>query len=362
MAGIATLREQLAKVLAENIPDIKGKKLWIWGAGDTATLYQQGLGRLEKEGFYIEGYVDRDLRKQGKIIGNKTIYAPDILKDKKDVCVLICSIRADVLRAVKEELTSWNAENYFLDEVILKFHAQEVLACYDLLSDEISKEVYASIVMQRITAERGDYPVDHARDYFYFADFGEPNEDEVLVDCGAYIGDTIADYCKVKHGIFKKIISLEGDVINFRRLESNVEQLKEKYQLDSGRIELHNCAVSDKMGTVNFSRYEENDGIGSKITDDKAEGDCQMICLDEYIKEPYTFLKADIESFEYRMLCGAKRGIRTYQPRMSICIYHSAIDLYSIPLLIKEILPEYHFAVRHHADDLTGTVLYTWIE
>ena len=29
MAGIATLREQLAKVLAENIPDIKGKKLWI---------------------------------------------------------------------------------------------------------------------------------------------------------------------------------------------------------------------------------------------------------------------------------------------------------------------------------------------
>lgn len=25
MAGIATLREQLAKVLAENIPDIKGK-------------------------------------------------------------------------------------------------------------------------------------------------------------------------------------------------------------------------------------------------------------------------------------------------------------------------------------------------
>ena len=87
-----------------------------------------------------------------------------------------------------------------------------------------------------------------------------------------------------------------------------------------------------------------------------------MICLDEYIKEPYTFLKADIESFEYRMLCGAKRGIRTYQPRMSICIYHSAIDLYSIPLLIKEILPEYHFAVRHHADDLTGTVLYTWIE
>lgn len=165
----------------------------------------------------------------------------------------------------------------------------------------------------------------------------------------------------MKHGIFKKIISLEGDAINFKRLESNVEQLKEKYQLDSGRIELHNCAVSDKIGTVNFSRYEENDGIGSKITDDQTEGDCQMVCLDDYIKEPYTFLKADIESFEYRMLCGAKRGIQAYRPRMSICIYHSAIDLYSIPLLIRDILPEYHFAVRHHADDLTGIVLYTWI-
>lgn len=358
MADMATLREQLAKSLGENVPYIKGKNLWIWGAGDTAALYQQGLARLETEGFYIEGYVDRDLRKQGKTISNKSIYSPEVLKNKIGICVLICSIREDALKEVKEELTKWNIENYFLDEVVLKSHAREVLTCYDLLADETSKEVYASIIMQRITAQKVDYPVDYARDYFYFSDFGKPDKDEVLIDCGAYIGDTIADYCEVKQGIFKKIISFEGDAVNFKRLESNVEQLKKKYGLAPDCIELHNCAVSDKMGTVNFTRYEENNGIGSKITDDKTEGDCQMICLDEYIKEPYTFLKADIESFEYRMLCGAKRGIQAYKPKMAICIYHSAIDLYSIPLLIKEILPEYHFAVRHHADDLSGTVLY----
>lgn len=47
---------------------------------------------------------------------------------------------------------------------------------------------------------------------------------------------------------------------------------------------------------------------------------------------------------------------------LAICVYHSAIDLYSVPLLVKEIVPDYKLAVRHHADDLSGTVLYAWKE
>ena len=111
-----------------------------------------------------------------------------------------------------------------------------------------------------------------------------------------------------------------------------------------------------------FSRYENNNGEGSKITDYENEGNCKVVCLDEYLKEPYTFLKADIESFEYRMLQGARRGIIEYKPKLAICIYHSSIDLYSIPMLIKELVPDYKLAIRHHANDLTGTVLYAWRE
>lgn len=62
------------------------------------------------------------------------------------------------------------------------------------------------------------------------------------------------------------------------------------------------------------------------------------------------------------MLQGARRHIKENKPMLAICVYHSAIDLYSVPLLVKEIVPDYKLAVRHHADDLSGTVLYAWKE
>ena len=47
-------RDNIEKILIENISEIKNKELWIFGAGNTASLYYNGLLRLEKEGFYIE--------------------------------------------------------------------------------------------------------------------------------------------------------------------------------------------------------------------------------------------------------------------------------------------------------------------
>lgn len=91
------------------------------------------------------------------------------------------------------------------------------------------------------------------------------------------------------------------------------------------------------------------------------EGVCQAVALDSFLTEPYSFLKADIESYEYRMLLGAKNGIRKWKPKIAACIYHNAVDLYEIPLLIHEIEKNYQFAVRHHSRTLAETVLYCWI-
>ena len=357
-----TNREIIEKLLTEEKRELSNKHLWIWGAGDTAVLYQQGLSRIEEEGFVIEGYVDSDPKKQGNTIGTKQICDPEALYNIEDVCVLICSIREEVLHSVKAELDKRKIENYYLDEVILKNHANEVLACYDALGDEKSREVYAGIIQWRVTGCRTRYPLNRTEDYFVLDSFKRSNKDEIFVDCGAYVGDTIESYCEVKGNNFKKIIAFEADRINYQKLEKNIARLNHEYGLSDSQIVIHNCAVADKMGKIVFSRYENNDGIGSKITNYEAEGDCDVICLDEYLKEPYTFLKADIESFEYRMLQGAKKSIQANRPLLAICIYHSSIDLYSVPLLVKEIVPDYKFAVRHHATDLSGTVLYAWRE
>lgn len=56
-------REAFKELLFHGIPQTEGKRLVVWGAGNTAQLYAEGLERLEKEGFFIHAYCDNDPKK-----------------------------------------------------------------------------------------------------------------------------------------------------------------------------------------------------------------------------------------------------------------------------------------------------------
>ncbi|WP_156920145.1 hypothetical protein [Brachyspira alvinipulli] len=45
---------------------------------------------------------------------------------------------------------------------------------------------------------------------------------------------------------------------------------------------------------------------------------------------------------------------------MAISVYHRPDDLLTIPKFIKELVPEYNLALRHHSVKLSETVLYCW--
>lgn len=61
------------------------------------------------------------------------------------------------------------------------------------------------------------------------------------------------------------------------------------------------------------------------------------------------------------MLIGAEKIIKKYQPCVAVCIYHNSTDFYSVPFLLKRMMPEARMAVRHHSNTLAETVLYVWI-
>lgn len=355
------LRNRLEKELSE-IPDISGKEIWIWGAGDTAQLYQEGFSRLKKEGFDFAGYVDKNEKLTGSQIGGKKIFSPDILINKKNICVLICSVQEHIVKDILNQLNEWNIDGYLLDEIILKQHSKEVLQCYDMLEDQKSKEIYEGIIRWRIHGSCVKVFKDEDNTYFALKEFNIPRKEEVFVDCGAYIGDTLKDYVNRRKGVFKKVLSFEIDMDNAKEYQKQADKLIEEWDLKEDSIQLFNYAVGDQMRISRFTRYDNNAGLGSKIIECDAgiDGNCKMVSLDEILDE-YNFLKADIESFEYRMLLGAEKGIKKYRPLLAICIYHNAVDLYSIPLLIKKMVPEYKIAIRHHSNDLSETVLYAWV-
>ena len=148
-------------------------------------------------------------------------------------------------------------------------------------------------------------------------------------------------------------------------LESRISRLEREWNIADGKIQILPFGVGDRDSICYVTRYDDNNGLGSKLsaTSDENTEECRTVALDSMLREDGSyFIKADVESYEYRVLTGAKETIRRCAPKIAICIYHNTIDFYSIPLLLKELNPDYHFAVRHYSSSLAETVLYAYLD
>lgn len=358
------IRQELKKILDMPL-NISGRNVYIWGTGNTTLLYQEGLNRLEAEGsLHITGYVDNNSQKWGQSFCDKPVISPHELAKHTDVCALICSPQPQVISTVRQQLKELCIEGYHIDEVILRLNKEKVLKCFDLLYDAESRETYAHIISCRIN---GEYPQEQyvsSEQYFLLKKFRQRNPKEVFIDCGAFVGDSVERYIWKKDGVFNKIIAFEPDRKNYRALQKRTDRLKEEWNFAPEQIEIYPYGIGDHGSYSKIEQDFINNGLSSKITENScAEGEeCRIVAIDEFIKEPFTYLKADIESYEYKMLAGARHSIERYHPLLAVCIYHNAADLYDIPLFIESIVPEYKMQLRHHSDLLDETVLYAWID
>lgn len=250
--------------------------------------------------------------------------------------------------------------------MILKHHVKEVMQAYDSLNDLKSKDTYEEIVTCRMCNRLPDESIFSDNAYFAVGAFKRRNPKEVFVDCGGYVGDTIEQYLWTREGAFYKIIAFEPDQNNYNAMKCRTERLRKEWNIHDEDMQLYRLGIGKEDSELIVQNYDNNHGLGSKILEKEESGQdidrVQIVSLDNFLEEPYHFLKADIESYEYGMLLGAEKGIKKYHPMLAICIYHNAVDFYSILLLIQSFVPEYKFAVRHHSSELDETILYAWVE
>ena len=57
----------------------------------------------------------------------------------------------------------------------------------------------------------------------------------------------------------------------------------------------------------------------------------------------------DIEGAEQKALSGAKNIIMRDKPQLAICVYHKPNDIWEIPFMLKDWVPEYQLYLRHHS-------------
>jgi FkbM family methyltransferase len=221
----------------------------------------------------------------------------------------------------------------------------EVLQAFDLLADDQSRREYLAQLRWRLFFDFDGMGPPSIETIYFPPDLVRLRPDELLVDCGAFDGDTLRQFLAVSAGSFDRYFALEPDPANFARLEATAAELPDGVR---ERIELTRAAVSSTGGTLRFS---SGAGPSSHVGDGDLEVDA--VALDRHLgaSRP-TFIKMDIEGAEPEALSGAARHIRDSAPILAISCYHRQDHLWSIPLLISSINPDYAFYLRPH--DLEG--------
>jgi FkbM family methyltransferase len=221
-------------------------------------------------------------------------------------------------------------------------------------SDEESKATYLAMVEQRCFRLPKMKAYYHGKENQYFVnDFFHYGNHEVLIDCGAFTGDTIERFAEVVPG-YEKIFAFEPDSYQFDILAKNYGK--------NPRIQLFNAGVWSKDDTLSFNAKGT---IGSSISKTGKGIQIQVRSIDALqIPKKVTLIKMDIEGAEWDALHGAEQTILRDKPKLAICIYHSNEDMVRLAEFIHALVPEYRLYVRQHLPwpDHCETVLYAQTE
>jgi FkbM family methyltransferase len=193
---------------------------------------------------------------------------------------------------------------------------------------------------------------------YRYRDIVNTEKGDYVIDGGACYGDT-ALYFSIKS---------DAKVYAFEFLEENLNIFKKNMLLNpqhAQNITLVEKPLSSRSGK---KFYAISNVPGMSITTIKYEHakELHSISIDDYVEQnripKIDFIKLDVECSEADVLNGAIRTIRTFKPKLAICVYHKYNDLWTIPQLIKEILPEYNLYLDHHTINNTETVIYATVK
>lgn len=178
----------------------------------------------------------------------------------------------------------------------------------------------------------------------------ELQSDDVIFDIGAHVG------------IFSCIAAAKGKLVYaFEPCSEVMEDLNKQSKLNEGRIIPVNCALSDYIGTSQYSIA----GSQGKLVNEENNSDnssfenVKVTTIDEFVKanniKKVDFIKADIEGAERDMLRGAVNVLKTFSPKLSICTYHLPDDKEVLEKIVKDANPKYNVIHRYMK-------MYCWVD
>lgn len=352
--------------IVENAPrPTANNEVFLFGCG---RLGETAAGILNDK-LKITAFCDNNVSKCGIMRDGLQCILPEQLKKYPNPFVIITVGTQRTEKKIRQQLDTMRIQNCSIDTYVMRKHRQDFEAVFKLL-DAKSKEIFAGLFLCRLTGdEKGSMQYSCDNQYFCFPEFRylyQPNE--IFVDCGAYVGDTVECAIKNSVGCFSKIYAFEPNPKAFAAMQKRVSHLRDIWALSDVSIVLEKKGVGYKTQIMSLRNESANlQGVSLVNTIGQESDIVEVISLDEYFsqhpKEKITFIKSDVEGFEWDLLHGAQEIIQRDKPKLAISIYHSIFDFYRIQQYLSEIVPEYQFRIRYHGGNtFWETVLYCCVE
>lgn len=318
------------------------KPIFLYGTGNGADKI---LDELISLGIGVKGVFASDGFVRNRAFRGFPVQSYSAVKEKyKDIIVLVAfgSSLQNVIENIKKIAAT--DELYAPDVPVIpdgtifnlnyvREHRKELETAYSYLCDEMSRKTFEDIVMYKLTGKI-DYLFDcEIPQSEIFKNIGV-GECGTFVDLGAYNGDTVLEFAKINEN-YKKIIAVEPDKKNFRKLTVNTENLENITRIQA--------AVGKENGKISFKM---SGGRNSAIYIGNTEID--MVCVDSLIAENNAYIKFDVEGGEENAILGCEKTIKNHIPTMNIAAYHKNSDIFLIPILVKTLNPDYNVFMRHH--------------
>lgn len=329
----------------------KKAKTAIFGAG---TFGEKVCTKLQNLNYPIECFFDNNKDKENCSINNIKIFNPKKLSNDISLLLIASTWYVDIITQLKKD-------NLYTGDIIvidpwfdifnLKLSLKDAIKLnnfYLKLSDNESKNTLIHVISSRFSLsviKKSSYSQ-------YFNPNVRIEQNEVFLDGGSYIGDTVLEIEKEFNGNLE-IHCFEPENDNYENLLDNCKESKNK-------LIFNKQGLWSTKSILKFSSSQQACALGARI---ESEGDViiNTISIDEYCIENNVipnFIKLDVEGVEKEVLLGAKETIKNYKPKLAIAIYHKYNDLWDIPNYLNEIYPFYNFYLGHHSDMWYETILY----
>ncbi len=325
------------------------KKIVIYGMGNGADKI---ISVCDSYGIEISDFFASDGFVRGQIFHGKRVMSFSEIKEKYGadniiVLVAFASSLPDVMQKIAD--VSRECETYIPDVPVRgtnvfcdnfeNEHKDKIDQAYRLLSDDRSREVFRGVIDFRRSG-RLDILTSTANDRSeVMAELLNFDRYKVAADIGAYNGDTAKELTELCPHI-ERIIALEPDRRNFRKLSTYAETEKRVIPINAAAWKENTTLIFDDSGNRNAGLDED----GSS----RRHAEVDAVALDSLIKEKVDYIKYDVEGAEKQAIEGTAETIKKYHPDLLISVYHRTEDLHELILQIHSIAPEYKLYLRRY--------------